>query len=81
MRVDSFDAFLEQASRRSLCISAMAFQDAWNIDLERLRDCFIHVAAADKRIVPFCAYNVTDSEGRSLYRQCRGQSVVNADSR
>jgi hypothetical protein len=68
MRVDSLDAFLEQANKRSLCISGMAFQDAWNIDLERLRDCFIHVVGADKRIIPFCAYNLTTAQGDSLYR-------------
>jgi hypothetical protein len=64
---DSFDAFLEQAALRSFGISAMAFQDAWNIDLDRLRDCFLHVAGED-RIVPFCAYNVTDVLGDTLYR-------------
>ncbi len=65
---DSLDAFLEQAVERSFGISGMAFQDAWNIDLDRLRDCFLHVAAADARLVPFCAYNVTDVLGNTLYR-------------
>jgi hypothetical protein len=64
---DSLDAFLEQAGVRSFGISGMAFQDAWNIDLDRLRDCFLHVAG-DARIVPFCAYNVTDILGDTLYR-------------
>jgi len=67
IRTDSLDAFLEEASVRSFGISAMAFQDAWNIDLDRLRDCFLHVAG-DDRIVPFCAYNVTDVLGDTLYR-------------
>jgi uncharacterized radical SAM superfamily Fe-S cluster-containing enzyme len=65
---DSLDAFLEQATQRSFGISGMAFQDAWNIDLDRLRDCFLHVAGADARIVPFCAYNLTDALGDTLYR-------------
>ena len=66
--VASFDAFL--ASRRhSFSISAMAFQDAWNLDLERLRECFIHVVAPDHRIIPFCAYNLTSVSGESLYRR------------
>jgi uncharacterized radical SAM superfamily Fe-S cluster-containing enzyme len=47
----------------------MAFQDAWTLDLERLRDCCIHIAGRDGRLVPFCAYNLTDRQGRSLYRQ------------
>jgi hypothetical protein len=46
----------------------MAFQDAWNLDLERLRECFIHVVAPDRRIVPFCAFNLTSAAGKSLYR-------------
>jgi hypothetical protein len=66
---DSLDAFLQEAARSSFSISGMAFQDAWNIDLERVRDCFIHVVGGGERIVPFCAYNVTDVLGRSLYRE------------
>ena len=70
IRIDSFDAFL--ASRRhSFSISGMAFQDAWNLDLERLRECFIHVVSPDRRIVPFCAYNLTSVSGESLYRVAR----------
>ncbi len=46
----------------------MAFQDVWNLDLDRLQDCFLHVAGADERIVPFCAYNLTGVLGNSLYR-------------
>ena len=68
MKVDSLDAFLERVEKYSLCISGMAFQDAWNIDLERLRECFIHVVSPDKRIIPFCAYNLTSVQGNSLYR-------------
>ncbi|MBV8047199.1 MAG: radical SAM protein [Paludibacterium sp.] len=63
----SLDAFLAQR-RRSLSISAMAFQDAWTLDLARLRDCYIHVAHPDHRVIPFCAYNLTAQSGRSLYR-------------
>jgi len=39
-------------------ITAMAFQDAGNIDLERLRRCSLHVFD-DGRLVPFCAYYLT----------------------
>jgi len=65
--VASFDAFLADR-QHSFCLSAMAFQDAWNLDLERLRECFIHVVSPDRRIVPFCAYNLTSLSGDSLYR-------------
>jgi 7,8-dihydro-6-hydroxymethylpterin dimethyltransferase len=68
MKIDSLNAFLEQSSKRSFCVSGMAFQDVWNVDLERLRDCFIHVVGEDKGIVPFCAYNMTNMRGDSLYR-------------
>ena len=67
-----WDILLERSKTHMLCISAMAFQDAWNIDLERLMDCCIHVVAESGRIVPFCAYNLTSANGRSLYR---GESV------
>ena len=67
MDVSSLDAFLA-TRQHSFCVSAMAFQDAWNLDLERLRECFIHVVAPDRRIVPFCAYNLTAISGESLYR-------------
>jgi uncharacterized radical SAM superfamily Fe-S cluster-containing enzyme len=63
-----WDMFLERARTHSFCISGMAFQDAWNLDLERLKDCCIHVVHPDGRIIPFCAYNLTDSRGRALYR-------------
>jgi uncharacterized radical SAM superfamily Fe-S cluster-containing enzyme len=46
----------------------MAFQDAWSLNLERLQGCCIHVAQPDGRLVPFCAFNLTSRDGRSLYR-------------
>jgi hypothetical protein len=63
-----WDDFLERTRTWSLCISGMAFQDAWNLDLDRLQDCCIHVVDPGGRIIPFCAYNLTDSRGRSVYR-------------
>ena len=66
--MDDLDRFLARARTHTFSISAMAFQDAWNLDLERLRGCCIHVVAPDGRLVPFCAYNLTSSEGRALYR-------------
>ncbi|MBN1872598.1 MAG: radical SAM protein [Anaerolineae bacterium] len=63
-----WDELLERAKTYTFCISGMAFQDAWTLDLERLRDCCIHVVAPDGRIVPFCAYNLTARDGRALYR-------------
>lgn len=69
---DSLDAALYQLSRRRFSISAMAFQDCWSLDLERLQDCYIHVLAPDGRLIPFCSYNLTNAEGRPLYRGLSG---------
>jgi len=65
-----WDLFLERARTHSFCISGMAFQDAWNLDLDRLKECHLHVVHPDGRIIPFCAYNITDAKGRSFYRRC-----------
>jgi uncharacterized radical SAM superfamily Fe-S cluster-containing enzyme len=63
-----WDTFLSRAKTHVFCISGMAFQDAWNLDLERLRECYIHNISPDGRLIPFCAYNLTDQHGQSLYR-------------
>jgi len=63
-----WEVFLERQETHSFTISGMAFQDAWTLDVERLRDCCIHTVAPDGRIIPFCAYNLTDRSGRPLYR-------------
>lgn len=64
-----WDIVLERARTHSFCISGMAFQDAWNLDLERLRDCCIHVVSPEGSLVPFCAYNLTSRSGQPLYRR------------
>ena len=56
----------DRVQSHTLCISGMAFQDAWNIDLERLQRCCVHVATMHGQLVPFCAYYMTDSSGRRL---------------
>jgi uncharacterized radical SAM superfamily Fe-S cluster-containing enzyme len=60
--------FLDQFRRHGFSISGMAFQDAWNLDLDRLRYCCVHTLAPDGRVIPFCAYNLTDTQGAPLYR-------------
>lgn len=65
----SLDEFLERISTYKLAVSGMAFQDAWTLDLDRLKQCFIHVVSPEGRLVPFCAYNLTDRQGRALYRR------------
>ncbi|MDD2734015.1 MAG: radical SAM protein [Desulfuromonadaceae bacterium] len=69
------DLFLQEVATRSFTISAMAFQDAENLDLERLRGCCISVVSADGALVPFCAYNLTSRGGRGLYRRQNGTEL------
>lgn len=68
----SIDELLSRLKNRRLSISCMAFQDVENLDLERLRDCCLHVLS-DGKIIPFCAYNITSRQGLSLYRGRGGQ--------
>ena len=65
----SLDAFLQQTVENTFTVSGMVFQDAYNLDLDRLRRCYICEVDTQKGMVPFCAYNLTDIHGRSLYRK------------
>ncbi len=65
----ALDDFIARANTHRLSISAMAFQDVWNVDLNRVRDCCIHVMSPDAKLIPFCLYNLTSMHGRRLYRQ------------
>ena len=49
-----FDTFLYCMRQRNLCLSAMAFQDAMNLNIERLHQCTLHVYSNGK-VKPFCA--------------------------
>ena len=49
-----FDTFLYRLRHNSLTLSAMAFQDAMNLNIERLHRCSLHVYDHGK-IKPFCA--------------------------
>ena len=66
--VPDLDDFLDRIRDFSFSITAMAFQDAWNLDLERLHDCCLHVVKPGGKIVPFCSYNITDRAGCPLHR-------------
>ena len=65
----ALDAFLSQIKRDTFAVSGMVFQDACNLDLSRLTRWYICEVDEDFGIVPFCAYNLTDTEGRALYRK------------
>lgn len=64
----SLDEFIERTRQYTLAVSGMVFQDAWNLELDRLRQCYIHVVSPDRRVIPFCAYNLTGAGGDALYR-------------
>ncbi len=64
----SLDEFLTQARRETFSITCMAFQDAWTMDLERLRGCCVHIFRPPDLFIPFCAANLTSASGRPLYR-------------
>ena len=56
-----FDTFLYRLRHGSLTLSAMAFQDAMNLNIERLHRCSLHVY--DRGMVkPFCAKYLTTME-------------------
>jgi len=48
---------LAEFHNNSLFIGIMHFQDAYNMDLERLQRCGIHYILPEGRIIPFCSYN------------------------
>lgn len=64
----SLDDFLERMEMFTLAVSGMVFQDAFNLDLERLQRCKIGEINKEGKRIPFCAYNLTSVSGKSLYR-------------
>lgn len=68
--LDGFSRFLTQAgAERRFTLSAMAFQDALSLDIERVRGCCIHVLRRDGRMIPFCLHNLTSQNGTRLYAE------------
>lgn len=65
----SLDVFLQQTVENTFTLSGMVFQDAWNLDLERLQRCYICEVDSAYGMVPFCAYNLTNVDGKALYRR------------
>ena len=65
----SLDAFLQKTVENTFTVSGMVFQDAYNLDLDRLRRCYICEVDTQKGMIPFCAYNLTDINGKALYRR------------
>ena len=64
----SLDDFLRKLHNNTFAVSGMLFQDAVNLDLNRLRRCYILETDSRYGMVPFCAYNLTGQKGTTLYR-------------
>ena len=56
-RIDmtNMDVFLKRVRSHGFTVTAMAFQDAGNLDLERLKRCSLHVYH-EGALIPFCKY-------------------------
>ena len=63
-----------------LSVVVMNYMDVMSMDLDRLKECSMTVATNDNRMIPFCAYQVTDSSGRRLYPAWIGDYVAQEDA-
>jgi uncharacterized radical SAM superfamily Fe-S cluster-containing enzyme len=59
--------FWKYNSFKYLTIGGMAFQDVWNVDLERLKSCSIQIISPDGKLVPLCAKYLTGTDGTKIY--------------
>jgi uncharacterized radical SAM superfamily Fe-S cluster-containing enzyme len=64
-----------RATTRAFSLTGMAFMDSQTLDRERLRRCYIFIMSPSAKLVPFCAYNLTDDHGRALYRSRRQHTI------
>lgn len=56
--MSDMDSFLSRVTSNGFTVTSMAFQDAGNIDIERLQMCKLHVAKNGK-LIPFCVNYLT----------------------
>lgn len=74
--IDDLSRFIQRARTHIFSISAMAFQDCWSLNLDRLKGCCIHVAQPGGKLIPFCSFNLTARNGRSLHRPLAQQKIL-----
>lgn len=48
---------LQEVAARGFMVVTQDFQDAWTLDVEKLRKCCVAEIVPDGRLIPFCAYN------------------------
>ena len=72
------DILLEQNGhvKAGLSVVVMNYMDSMTVDLKRLKECSMMVTMEDGRLIPFCAYQVTNLSGRRIYEPW-GRQVVN----
>lgn len=63
-----FGELVECLQEYYLSISGMPFQDVWNIDVNRSKKCCVHLVTPGNKIIPFCTFNITSINGKTLYR-------------
>ncbi len=52
-----------------LLMASMHFQDVYNYQIDRVKRCVVHYAAADGRIYPFCSYNCGPCHRKRVEKQ------------
>lgn len=61
--------FVNLNENNYLTISIMAFQDSLNYEIDRVKNCCIHVITKDNLMIPFCNYNLSSFNcEKYLYR-------------
>jgi uncharacterized radical SAM superfamily Fe-S cluster-containing enzyme len=55
------------SSAPGLAVVVMNYMDVMTMDLKRLMECSMTVSMDDDRLIPFCAYQLTDTFGKRLY--------------
>ncbi len=59
--IEDMDSFIKRVKSHSFTVTAMAFQDAMNLDIERLKRCSLHVWS-EGLLKPFCSAYLTAME-------------------
>lgn len=52
---------------KMLTIGGMAFQDSWNIDLQRIRRCSVQIIQKDGELIPLCSKYLSGCDGSKLF--------------
>jgi uncharacterized radical SAM superfamily Fe-S cluster-containing enzyme len=55
------------SDKRALFVGGMAFQDAGNIDLLRIRRCSVQIIGRDGEMIPLCSKYLADRDGNRIH--------------